>query len=181
MTDQHDPDEIADLIGEITRAYGQHAAAEASRHPLTYDIASHGDIVTQMGRYRELAEQASMATAIAVLKARGDYEPSEHVNEDKFPPLTVADHLELLALGERIARYYRHPSYVDSAARAGATWDQIAAATGTTAEAARAAYIEWAEGQHELHAETGVGLDDDEYAAALELADQEGAQDPDRE
>ena len=80
-----------------------------------------------------------MATVIAILKTRGDYEPSEHVNEVKFPPLTVAGHLELLALGERIARYYRHPSQVDKAARAGATWDEIAAATGTTAEDARVA------------------------------------------
>ena len=92
-----------------------------------------------MARYHELAEHDSMATVIAILKTRGDYEPSEHVNEVKFPPLTVAGHLELLALGERIARYYRLPSQVDKAARAGATWDEIAAATGTTAEDARVA------------------------------------------
>jgi hypothetical protein len=181
MTEPNHHEETADLVGKITRAYGEHLAAEASRHPLTYDSASYGNIADQMSRYRELADHAAMATAIATLKARGDYEPSEHVNEEKFPPLTVAEHLELLALGERIARYHRHPSYVDSAARAGATWDQIAAASGTTAEAARAAYRGWAEGQHELHAEMGGGLDDDEYAAALELADQESGQDPDRE
>jgi hypothetical protein len=69
-----------------------------------------------------------------------------------------------------IAQYYRHPAQVDRAARAGATWDQIAAATGTTAEAARAAYAEWAEGQHRLHADIGIGLDDEEYAAALRAA-----------
>ena len=70
----------------------------------------------------------------------------------KYPPLTVAEHLEVLALGERIARYYRHPSQVDKAVKAGASWEQIAAATGTTAEAARAAYREWAEGQHSTRA-----------------------------
>ena len=74
-----------------------------------------------------------MARSIATLKARGTYEPNEHVNEEKFPPLTVAEHLEMLALGERIARYYRHPSQVDKAVRAGASWEQIAAATGATA------------------------------------------------
>ena len=141
--------------------------------PITSDEASGGNIVDQMARYRQLAEHDALAGAIAMGKARGTYVPSKHVNEAKFPPLTVAEHLELLALGERIARYYRHPSQVDKAARAGATWDQIAAATGNTAEAARAAYREWAEGQHRLHADTSLGLDDAGYAAALELAGQE--------
>jgi hypothetical protein len=34
------------------------------------------------------------------------------LGEDKFPPLTVAEHPEMIALGERIARYYQHPSQV---------------------------------------------------------------------
>ena len=76
----------------------------------------------------------------------------------------------MLALGERIARYYRHPSQVDQAVRTGATWEQIAAATGITEARARAAYREWADGQHRLHADMGIGLDDAEYAAALERA-----------
>jgi len=175
MTDQNDKDETARLVGEIMQSYREHytGADEYARQPLTYDETSTGDLVEQMARYRELAEHDSVATAIAILKARGDYEPSEHVNEVRFPPLTVAEHLELLALGECIARYYRHPSQVDKAARAGATWDQIAAATGTAAEDARAAYREWAEGQHRLHADTGLGLDAAEYAAALELAGHE--------
>jgi hypothetical protein len=117
-------------------------------HPVTYHEASGGNITDQMNRYRELATHDRMARAIATLNARGTYTtPREHVNEEKFPPLTVAEHLEMLALGERIARYYRYPAQVDQAVRAGATWDQIAAATGTTVEAARAAYREWAEGQ----------------------------------
>jgi hypothetical protein len=52
------------------------------------------------------------------------------------------------------------------AVRSGASWDQIAAVSGTTAEGARAAYHEWADGQHRLHADMGIGLDDDEYAEA---------------
>ena len=133
--------------------------------PTTYDEASGGSIVDQTGRYRQLADQDLMARSIATLKARGTYEPNQYVNEAKFPPLTVAEHLEMLALGERLARYYRHPSQVDNAVRAGATWEQIAAATGTTEDAARSAYREWAEGQHKY---TGMG--DGEYAAALERA-----------
>jgi len=133
--------------------------------PQTYHEASGGSIAGQIDRYRELDERDLMARSIAILKARGTYKPNEHVNEEKFPPLTVAEHLEMLALGERIARYYRHPSQVDHAIRAGASWDQIAAATGTTEDAARAAYLEWAEGHHKY-----AGMDDEEYAAALERA-----------
>ena len=51
---------------------------------------------------------------------------------------------------------------VDRAVRAGATWEQIAAARNITADSARAAYREWAEGQHQY-----AGMGDDEYAAAL--------------
>ena len=133
--------------------------------PQTYHEASGGSIVDQMDRYRVLDERDLMARSIATLKARGTYEPNEYVNEEKFPPLTVAEHLEMLALGERIARYYRHPSQVDKAVKAGASWQQVADATGTTPEAARAAYREWAEGQHKY-----AGMGDDEYAAAIEAA-----------
>ena len=140
-------------------------------HPLTYNDASLGNIVDQISRYRELADRDSMAKAIAILKARGEYTPNEHVNEEKFPPLTVPEHLEMLAMGECIARYYRHPSLVDRAVRAGATWAQIADAIGSTAEAARRAYREWAEGQHQLHRDIGMGISDQEYAEATKLAD----------
>ena len=139
-------------------------------NPLTYREASDGNIVDQIDRYRGLADRDVMARSIATLKARGTFEPNEHVNEEKFPPLTVAEHLEMLALGERIARSYRHPSQVDRAVKAGASWAQIAAAAGTTEDAARAAYREWAEGQHRLHAGGYGGLDDEEYAAAIEAA-----------
>ena len=169
-----DPNETANLVAGITGAWREHLAEEAARRPVTYDEASTGSIVDQIDRYRELADHDAMACSIATLKARGAYEPNEHVNDEKFPPLTRVEYLEMLALGERIARYYRHPSQVDKAARAGASWEQIAAATGTTADAARAAYREWADGQHRLRADIGIGLDDDEYAEALELAAAEG-------
>jgi hypothetical protein len=166
-----DPNETASEVAKITQAWREHLAEEAAKRPVTYHDASGGNIVDQMDRYRDLAQHDALAGAIAIAKARGNYVPNEHVNEQKFPPLTVAEYLEMLALGERIARYYRHPSTVDGAVKAGATWDQIAAATGTTAEAARAAYREWADGQHQLYADTGrFGLGDAGYAAALEAA-----------
>ena len=140
--------------------------------PVTYHEAGDGNIVDQMDRYRELAEQDLMARSIATLKARGEWteDRARALNPGKYPPLTLAEYLEMLALGERIARYYRHPSQVDKAVKAGASWAQIAAATGTTEDAARAAYLQWADGQHRLHADIGIGLDDDEYAAAIEAA-----------
>jgi len=134
--------------------------------PSTYHEASDGNLPDQIARYHELSDRDLMAGSIATLKARGTYVPNEHVNEERFPPLTVAEHLEMLALGEVIARYYRHPAQVDKAVRAGATWQQIAGATGTTEEAARAAYREWAEGQHKY-----AGMGDAEYVAAIERAD----------
>jgi hypothetical protein len=133
--------------------------------PQTYHEAGDGSLPEQIARYHELSERDLLAGSIATLKARGTYQPTEHVNDERFPPLTVAEHLEMLALGERIAHYYRHPVQVHRAVKAGATWEQIAAATDTTAGDARAAYREWAEGQH-----TYAGMSDAEYAAALEAA-----------
>jgi hypothetical protein len=171
-----DPDETANIVGEITAAFREHRAEEAARHPVTYHEASTGNLTGQMERYRDLAQHDALAGAIAIGKARGTYEPNEYVNEEKFPPLTMAEHLEMLALGERIARYYRHPSQVDKAVKAGASWAQIAAATGTTEDAARAAYREWAESLHQLHADMGMGMGDDQYAAAIRAADEGGGQ-----
>ena len=139
--------------------------------PQTYHEASDGDLSDQIGRYKELSCRDLTARSIATLKARGEWteERARVLDPGKYPPLTVAEHLEMLALGERIARYYRHPSQVDNAARAGASWDQIAAATGTTEDAARAAYRDWAEGQHKY-----AGMSNATYVEALYLADREG-------
>jgi hypothetical protein len=87
--------------------------------PVTYHEARDGNLADRMARYRELAEHHALARAIVIRKARGTFKPNEHVNEGKYPPLTVAEHLEMLALGECIARYYRHPSQVHAAVQAG--------------------------------------------------------------
>jgi hypothetical protein len=139
-----------------------------SDHPVTYHEASGGNIVAQEARYRELTQRDVMSAAIVTLKARGEWteDRARVLNPDDYPPLSVNEYLEVLALGAVIARYYRHPSQVHKAVRAGATWDQIAAAAGITAEAAASAYHEWAEGQHKY-----AGMSDAEYAAAIERAD----------
>jgi len=133
--------------------------------PLTYQQAMDLGLPDQRARYEELTGRDLTARSIATLKARGEYDASKHPDPAGYPPLTVAGHLEMLALGEAIAFCYRHPAGVGHAVRAGATWEQIAAARNTTAEAARAAYREWAEGQHNY-----AGMGDAEYAAAIEAA-----------
>jgi hypothetical protein len=75
---------------------------------------------------------------------------------------------------------------LDHAVKAGATWEQIGAARGTSAEQARADYREWATGQHDMWAATGVRtgttahrmrMPDAEHTDALaRLADLEAGQ-----
>jgi hypothetical protein len=137
--------------------------------PQTYHEAMDLSLRDQIDRYEELTDRDLMARSIATLQARGEYDDARHPDPADYVPLTVAEHLEMLALGEAIAFYYRHPAGVDHAVRAGATWEQIAAARNTTAEAARAAYRGWAEGQHKY-----AGMGDAEYAAALEAAGEPG-------
>ena len=115
-----------------------------------------------------------------LLEARGEYDPAK--NGTASPePLTVSERLELLANGEVLARYYRHPATLAHAVEAGASWEQIGAARGASAEQARQDYREWAEGQHNLWTgkwggEPGrSGLDDAGYAAAIART---GAPDP---
>jgi hypothetical protein len=114
-------------------------------HPLTYHQAMDLSLRDQMARYEQLTDRNLMARSIATLQARGKYDEDNHPDPGKYQPLTVAEHLEMLALGEAIAFYYRHPAGVD--------------------DAARAAYREWAEGQHRY-----AGMGDDEYAAAIKRA-----------
>ncbi len=123
-----------------------------------------------LNRYQALNDRDAMARAIATLQARGEWNDDRSIQPEDYPALTVAEHLELVALGERIARYYRHPSQVHRAVTAGATWDQIAAATGSTVSRARQAYLDWAIGQRKLRQDFPagtIGLDGDEYAAAV--------------
>jgi hypothetical protein len=162
-----DPDETANLVAEITGAWREHQAAAAADRPQTYQEAMALQLPEQIERHRELTGCDMTARSIASLQARGEYdeERARILPLGRYQPLTAAEHVELLALGEAIASYYRHPSGVDRAARAGATWEQIAAARNTTADCARSAYREWAEGQHQY-----AGMGDDEYAAALQRA-----------
>ena len=126
-------------------------------------------------RYRELTDRGLYARSRAALEASGEYDPAKHGTRTP-EPLTMSEHLELLANGEVLARYYRHPANLVRAIEARASWEQIGAARGTSADQARQDYREWAEGQHNLW--TGAyggepgryGLDDAGYAEAIARA-----------
>jgi hypothetical protein len=124
-------------------------------------------------RFEELTVRDISARALTALVARRDYDPRIHGDAGGSKPLTVTEHLELLAAGELLARYYRHPAHVHRALQAGATWEEVAAATGRDEAQARRDYREWAEDEHRLWADYNgeFGIDAAEYAAALARAE----------
>ena len=80
----------------------------------------------------------------------------------------------MTAPGQRSPGFYRDPAYLHGALDAGATWAQLAEATGDDEATTRRRYREWAEDQHRLWARgTYEGLDDDEYTAAIKRAEGE--------
>jgi hypothetical protein len=145
--------------------------------PLTCDAAEaayRGRLLTAgRGRYEDLAGRDLSATAAALLRERGEFDPADlgHQMLAVKPPLSAAEWLERIAIGEALARYYRHPSMVHDAVKAGVGWEQIGAARGVSAGQARRDYRDWADGQHRLHAHYGKwGLDDAEYTEARRRA-----------
>ncbi|MGN6174689.1 MAG: hypothetical protein ACTHPS_17350, partial [Streptosporangiaceae bacterium] len=62
-----------------------------------------------------------------------------------------------------------HPALIHHAVEAGASWPQIAAATGSDEAKVRQGYREWADGQHRLYADyhRDFRLDDAGHAAAI--------------
>ena len=146
----------------------------ASEGMITYWLAKgeYRGITAARERYDELTSRHHTARAIATLKARGTYDPAKHPDADKCQPLTTSEHLEVLAIGEMLARHYRHPAHVDEAVKTGASWSQIAEAVGSNETQVRQQYREWADGQHWLYAqyEGKFGMDDAKYAAAIKRA-----------
>jgi hypothetical protein len=141
--------------------------------PMTYDEAAIMPLADVINRHQALSDRDAMARAIATLQARGRWSADRSLNPEDYPPLTLAEHLELLALGEALARHYRHPAVVHHAVMAGATWQQIASAVGGNAGEALNGYLQWAEGQHKLRErfpDGSIGMGDDEYDAAVKAA-----------
>jgi hypothetical protein len=150
--------------------------------PATYNRASaEYNIVTARKRHDELALRALSAGTAAELRERGEFDPQKagHQLLGESEPLSAAEQLELMAAGEVVARHYRHPADLDHAVKAGATWEQIGDARGESAEEVRREYRQWAEGQHDMWASTGVwegepahrfGMNDADYADAVRAA-----------
>lgn len=160
-------------------------AAETAARPTTYHEATRTGRtwLDARDRWDELTQRDLSARARAKLVARGEYDPAKHGTGDP-EPLSLSEHLEVLANGEAVARVYRHPYQVHQAVQAGATWEQISEATGTSEADARQAYREFAERQHHMWAGTGhwegtephrFGMPDDEYAAAMARAGDDAA------
>ncbi|HEX3922109.1 MAG TPA: hypothetical protein VHY31_07475 [Streptosporangiaceae bacterium] len=165
-----DPDETADLVNGLTRGYRDHRDDEEAQRPVRYnDVSCEHTMVDARRRYDELTERDLTAWSRATLQAHGECGPARHAVLDAGP-LTVSEHLEVLANGELLARNYRRPSQVDAAVKAGATWQQIAEARGQTEGQARVEYREWAEGQHKY-----ADMSDADYEAAIERVAGAGA------
>ncbi|MEU4231473.1 hypothetical protein AB0F17_44875 [Nonomuraea sp. NPDC026600] len=124
----------------------------------------------QLERYDELAAKNASARARMELVARGIYDPARHGADDR-PPLTVGEHIELLALAECIARTVRHPSNIHHALLAGVTWADIAHIVDSDEPTVRRDYQQWADDQHELNQRyPDRGMTADEHAAATARA-----------
>jgi hypothetical protein len=89
------------------------------------------------------------------------------------PALDRAEALELLALGEVIARKsgYGRQLTVRTARAAGASWAEIGRALGTSRQSAWEAHRRWIDGQVAQYGTVGqLGFDEDDAAAARGLA-----------
>jgi len=140
--------------------------------PVTYDDAARRygpGTIDARERYDELSMRDHLARAYARLRATGEYDAAQHGTGDT-EPLTAAEHLELLATAEHLARAYKPSFETENALRAGASWAQVADALGTDEAAARAAYRAWADGQHDMLTWTQgrLGMSHAEYAEATQ-------------
>jgi len=122
-------------------------------------LESRHTLRTAVARYEELRTREALADDPADTSAAG--------------PLSQAEALELLALGELIARKagYGRQLSVRGARAAGAPWSAIGQALGTSKQAAWEAHTRWIEDQAAQHRTSGyAGLDDLSIARARRLA-----------
>ncbi|GAA4074589.1 hypothetical protein [Actinomadura miaoliensis] len=116
---------------------------------------------TAVARYDELATRHALAVT------------GPEAAEAATPALTREESLELLALGEVIARKaaYGRQLVVRSARAAGASWSQIGAALGSSKQAAWEAHHRWIDEQARRDPDGGHwGLTPEEESAARTLA-----------
>ncbi len=121
-------------------------------------------LATAVARYDQLRARDLLASTAAGMKDDDPPGPD---------PLPRQEALELLALGEVIARKagYGRQLSVRSARAAGASWSQIGAALGTSKQSAWEAHSRWIDQQARQHGHLGYeGMTEPEAAAARALA-----------
>jgi hypothetical protein len=124
----------------------------------------------------QVEREHTLATAVArfdALRARESLADTAAEMGFSAEPLTREEALELLALGEVIARKagYGRQLTVRSARATGASWTQIGHALGTAKQAAWEAHTRWIDGLVERNrAQHGAGLDEADADAARRLA-----------
>ena len=114
-----------------------------------------------------LEKELTLTTAVARFE---DLRLRDSLGE---PPLTRDEALELLALGEIIARKsgYGRQLTVRSARATGASWAEIGSALGTTRQSAWEAHQRWIDAQAAQRGQVGqIGFDEGETEAARVLA-----------
>jgi hypothetical protein len=122
-----------------------------------------------MSTVDEMEREFTLQTAVA------RYDELRMRDAVSSPPLSADEALQMLALGEAIARKanYGRQLSVRSARAAGASWSQIGAALGTTKQSAWESHARWIEEQAEQHRRTGLeGFSEADAADARRLLDE---------
>jgi len=119
---------------------------DTANYPVTYRQAAAVPVSEALMRYQLLARRNLLSKTAASFRLQGRRRRGGAASE----PLTVLERLELLALGEHLARHFRHPALVHYAVQAGATWPQIAAALDRKSLHVRQDYADWVDGQRAL-------------------------------
>ncbi len=155
-------------------------ASQVAKPIRTFNDAAHRYSSTGPGtalsyareRFEDLTYRDLSVRSIAKLKARGEYDPVSHSYGANLAPLTGDERLEVLALGELLARYYRHPAEMHHAIASGAAWADIAEAVNGKEDQVRHDYVRWANGQHQLWLDYDgkFGMSHAEHSAAIQRA-----------
>jgi uncharacterized Zn-finger protein len=122
-------------------------------HPVTYLQAAPMPASEALIWYQLLERRDRLSKTSACAHPQGGRRRGGVVSE----PLTVREFLELLSLGEHLARHFRDSFWVHQAVQVGATWPGIAAARAETSLQARQNYVKWADEQRAI-AEADPGM-----------------------
>jgi hypothetical protein len=141
----------------------------ANDHPVTYLQAAVMSASEALIWYQLLERRDRLSRTSARVHPQGGRRHGGAASE----PLTGREFLELLSLGEHLARHFRDPFWVHQAVRAGATWPGIAAARAETSLYARQNYVTWADEQRAIaEADPGMttGMSEAEHVIARAAA-----------